>query len=131
MKVYSIAIALVSLSFIACSSSRDVAGWEFLGDKSVSYSVERDVIRVGSRDGTFRSVKLVVRRAPINLRDMKIHFADGSVQDVAIRRSIAAGGESRVIDLVGRSRVITHVTFAYDTKNRARRRAVVNLYGRH
>ena len=127
---YSFGLVILSLSFIACASSRQFPGWDLLGNRTVNYSVERDDIRVGARDGAFRSIKLVVHRSAVNFRDVKVHFADGSTQDVAIRRTIPAGGETRVIDLEGRNRIITHVTFRYDTRNRSRRRAVVGLYGR-
>ncbi len=130
-KSISYALLLLSLSLVACTSVRPIAGWDFLGERTVNYRVERDDIRVGARDGSFRSVKLTVDRAAVNFRDLKIHFADGSVQDVAIRKTIPAGGSTRVIDLAGRNRIVTRVTFVYDTKNRARRRAVVRLYGRH
>ena len=39
--------------------------------------------------------------------------------------------DSRIIDLEGGKRIIKDITLWYDTKNRAKRRATVHLYGRH
>ena len=61
----------------------------------------------------------------------KIHFANGRIQDVGLRDVIPAGGESRVIDLVGGDRVIQHVEFWYDAQTRRRGRgARVLVFGR-
>jgi len=53
------------------------------------------------------------------------------VQDVAVRRIIPAGGETRVIDLKGGPRVIRRVEFTYEAESRGRgRRATIRLFGR-
>ena len=59
-----------------------------------------------------------------------MHYSNGSKHDVAIRFNIPAGGESRVIDLPGGNRNIRKVVFWYDTKNVARGRANLALWGR-
>jgi hypothetical protein len=65
-------------------------------------------------------LQLRVRSAPVTLRDVKVRFADGSVQDVSIRKHIPAGGE----------RVLQKVVFWYDTLRCRSGREVVQLYGR-
>ena len=104
--------------------------WERLGSRKVNFAVDRDEIAVTVREGTFRQIKLHVARAGVTFRDLKIHYANGDVQDVPLRRTIPAGGETRLIDLAGRDRVIRKVRMVYNTKPRRSRRAVVTLWGR-
>jgi hypothetical protein len=81
--------------------------------------------------GNYKSIKLFVDKAPVDFVDVKIHFAKGADQDVKIRKRIPKGGETRVIDIVGRDRVIQKVTFWYTTSKPAPKgRAIVTLFGR-
>jgi len=105
--------------------------WEMLGARKIKYRVERDEILVTAREGGFTAVKLKFLHAPVNMRKMTIHFRNGDTQEVVLKNNFARGGESRVIDLKGGKRVIRKVVFWYDSKNRAARRATIQLWGRH
>ncbi len=120
---------LVSLIWMALVVPAQAAGWEMLGERTVNYSTDRDTIRVTGAEGVFRKIKLKVLHSGIELIDLKVHFADGSTHDVAVRSFIKAGGETRVIDLPGAVRVIKKVTFVYRTKGRRPGRGVVRLFG--
>lgn len=112
--------------------------WEKLGDRYVNHSVDRDEIKVTAKDGRFDAIKLRVTRRPVRFRDVKVHFGNGEVQDVEVRKRIPAGGETRVIALKGdQKRVIEKVVFWYDTAGKVRKKrrpvakAEVELWGRH
>jgi len=105
--------------------------WEKLGERKVNFSADRDEIHVGRMEGTFDALKIKVRKGAINMHKMVVHFGNGDSKEIELRNDIPAGGESRVIDLPGNNRVITKVVFWYDTKNRAIRRAELELWGRH
>lgn len=124
-------ICLFAIIFLAtaCASSLRMAGWSFLGERSVNHTVDRDEIRVGARDGTFRRIKLKVKRRAVTFRDLRVHYANGGVEDISLRRQIPAGGETRVIDLNGSNRVIEKVVFFYNTGPRRGNRAQVQLFG--
>lgn len=47
---------------------------------------------------------------------MVVHFGNGDDQKVELRATIPAGGESRVIDVKGRNRVIRSIEFWYDAR---------------
>lgn len=104
-------------------------GWEKLGERKVSDRVDHDEIVVTSAKGDFKSLKVLVRDHAVQFRDMKVHFGNGGTQDVELRSVIAAGGESRVIDLNGNDRVIRKVSFVYDSQSLAGRPATVVLFG--
>lgn len=113
---------LVVVLLLGAPASFAQGKFEFLGERKVGHGLDRDEIRVTAAEGRFSQIKLAVRDAGVVLRDVKVHFGDGSVQDVQVRKRIAAGGETRVIDLQGEKRVIEKVVFWYNTKKAGRRR---------
>ena len=102
-----------------------------MGLRKVNYGLDHDEILVTAREGKFTAVKLIVRKGGINMHRMVIHYGNGNRQDVDLRQNIPANGETRVIDLEGQGRIINRVEFWYDTKNFARGRATLQLWGRH
>lgn len=103
-------------------------GWEMLGQQTVNDRLDHDTIQAG-KQGTFRSLKIRVESRAVEFRDLKIHFANGDTQDVALRQVIPAGGESRVIDIKGGDRTIRRIDFWYDAQSLAGHKAVVKVYG--
>lgn len=104
--------------------------WELLGERSVNFGTDHDTIRVTAAEGSFSKIKLRVLRRGIELVDLKVFYRNGRVQDVSVRSFIAAGGETRIIDLVGTERFIKKVEFVYRSRGRGRGRAVVRLFGK-
>ncbi len=105
-------------------------GWEKLGDKSVDFKVDRDVIKVGRKEGRFAKIALEVSDNDVEFRDLKVFFRRGPPQDVRIRELIPAGGHTRPIDLQGGNRVIERIELVYRTpRGRGRERAEVTVYG--
>lgn len=104
--------------------------WKLLGTKKVKFKTERDVILVGADEGVFTKIKLTVKKSGIRFKDMKVHFSNGDIVDVKIRRVIPAGGETRVIDLPGKKRSIKKVVFWYTSTKKNSKRATVRLFGR-
>ena len=119
----------VILGLVAVAAAGPVHGWELLGTRTVNDRIDHDVI-AAKHQGTFRSIKIVVHHRPVQFRDLKIHFANGDVQDVALRVVIPAGGESRIIDIEGHERVIRSVEFWYDAQTH-KKQAVVKVFGKN
>ena len=126
-------LAAVVASVANCASAPSYAAdWEMLGSRSVSDRAEVDVISVAG-EGNFTAIKIKVEGRAVQFHDVKIHFANGGVQDVQLRSVIRAGDESRVIDVNGGDRFIRKVEFVYDAQTRRRHRnggARIVLYGK-
>jgi hypothetical protein len=105
-------------------------GWVLLGQRVVNDRIDHDVIAVTVDRGDFKSIKLVVERAPVDFHRVVVYFGNDTKQEVEVRKTVPAGGETRVIDLVGKDRVISRVQFWYDAKTIRGRRAAVRLLGR-
>ncbi len=103
--------------------------WKLLGMRKVTFKTEMDVIEVGADEGVYKKIKLTVKKSGIHFKDLKVHFANGDVIDVEIRRVIPAGGETRVIDLPGNNRIIKKVVFWYESTRKNKKRATVRLFG--
>jgi len=122
---------VVSLLGAGAAWAGKQAGWERLGERHVTDRVDHDEITVTSSKGDFKALRIHVKGHAVQIHDMKVHFANGGTQDVALRTVIPAGGESRVIDLEGADRVIRRVTFVYDAQALRGRQATVVLFGRN
>jgi len=133
---YSVAIAAVfsltaSFTTTKTSNTSKTGDWFFLEDKRVGFGVDHDVIHFGNWKDDVRQIKLKITDGPLKMYNMKIHFDNGSTQDVALRLRFAQGSESRVIDMDGGLRHLTKIEFWYETKGFARGRARVALWGKN
>ena len=122
------------MTFILCclvctNAAAADAEWKLLGIRTVPDKVDHDVISVTGAKGTFRKIKITVQHSAVDFHRVVVHFANGADQEVEMRHTIEAGGETRAIDLNGADRIIKSVEFWYDAKGHGRG-AVVTLYGR-
>jgi len=124
-----IVITVIALgSTLACASSGGAQGdWVFLGQREVTDRADHDQIGVTAAED-FESIRLEVRRAPVQFHRVVVHYRNGTSQEVDLRTVIPAGGQSRVIDLTGDERFIRSVEFWYDAQSGGRR-AIVRLLG--
>ncbi len=123
----ALTIGVATLSGAAGSST--ALEWVLLGQRSVNDRTDHDVIVVTKPQGDFRSIKITVQRAAVDFHRVVVHYGNGTKQEVDLRNTIPAGGETRAIDLTGTERVINRVEFWYDANTIRGRRATVRLYG--
>ncbi|MDZ4791879.1 MAG: hypothetical protein SGJ17_11845 [Hyphomicrobiales bacterium] len=103
--------------------------WEDLGCQSVGFLSDRDVIRVGRREGRFKAIRLNVSGNAVYLLDLKVVYANGQPDDIKVRSEIREGGETRPLDLRGGDRAIDRVELAYRAKPNFKGKARVCLSG--
>jgi hypothetical protein len=113
------------------ASGRDFRREELLGQLEVDFRADRDVIEVGRDEGRFQKIRIVVRGAPIQLRDLKVIFADDSVFDPVSRERVLQEDSAYVFDLPGDRRIIKRITFLYRSIDRREGKATVLVYGEH
>lgn len=134
--LYSTVIAAVfslttSFTSFKTSNTNKAGDWFFLEDKKVGFGVDHDVIHFGNWRDDVRQLKLKITDGPLKMYNMKIHFDNGTTQNVSMRFRFAQGSESRVIDLDGGLRHLTKIEFTYETKGFARGRSRVAVWGRN
>ena len=138
---HAFVLALLALSIGACGEVRTAPPpgppppptprWELLGQREVDFRADRDVIEVGRSEGRFQKIRVVVRGAPLELRDLKVVFADDSVFDPVSRDRVLREDSAYVFDLPGQRRVIKRITFLYRSVHRREGKATVLVYGEH
>jgi hypothetical protein len=128
------AILAVMVVLVCAVSALDAQSgrWELLGERTVTDRADHDTVKVGAAKGDFTAIKIEVRRRAVNFKRVVIHFRNGDDQKVELRDTIAANGESRVIDIDGKDRVIRAIDFWYDAQSLGRGgQATVRVLGRN
>lgn len=131
MSILGLVVVVLSLSsFTNSSTAPDILQWERLGSKTVNFKLDRDVIKVGAREGTFSKLKVVVTKGSLNMHKMRVEYMNGESENITLRHQFDRRSSSRVIDIDGRKRFIKNIVFWYDTKNNSRSKAVVTVFGK-
>ena len=112
------------------TGSMTAQSWSLLGTSKVHGRVDHDEIVVTSLQGDFSAIKLFVENEGIHFERIVVHFGNGGQEQMIIRDFIPAGGETRVLDLPGRDRIIRRVVFYYKSDPLTKRKGKVLLYGR-
>jgi hypothetical protein len=110
-------------------ASSPMAKWVFLGSKTVDFGLDRDVVQVGYRDGSFKKIKIVVRGGGLNMHRCVVHFQNGSKEEIDLRHNFSKNSATRIIDLPGNRRFIDRIVFVYDSKNNQTRKSKVLVFG--
>jgi hypothetical protein len=87
--------------------------WQELGCAKVAFLEGKDVIRVGRKEGAFRAIKLSVRGNKLRLDRLRVVYANGQAEELAVRTVIPEGAETKPISLSGRHRGINYVELRY------------------
>ena len=123
--IFTSVIIAFALIFISLGAGQAVAKEQLLGTLSVQPKLQRDVLRVGSRGGQYKSIRMEVRQGTIEVYDLQVVYSSGAPDNIAVRQTFKAGSTSRVIDLKGRTRAIKQINVIY----KARVPAKVLFYG--
>jgi hypothetical protein len=121
-----LALFLIATSLTSVYAQR--ARLVYLGAAHVDGGRDRDSIKVGHSNGTFRAIQLRISGGAVNFDRVIVRYGNGTSEEIAIRNRIPDGGQTRVIDLPGDRRIIQSVDLWY-SKDRWTRRPTVSLYG--
>ncbi len=108
-------------------------GWTLLGEQTVGFTGERDVITVGQnedwfRDRRFRSLHLIAQRNDIFMRSLRIVYLNGVTEDLTLNRLVSAGTDTEV-PLKGERSYIRQIEMVYRARPGFRGQAVMKVYG--
>jgi len=116
--LFILAATLVSLSSLRAQKvevvTNDKPGWHKIGETSVNFETDRDVVKVWGADN-FKALQIKATDAPVHIADMQVVYENGQPEDIPIRYDFKKGTESRVIDLQGHERKIKEINFVYRT----------------
>ncbi|MTD93987.1 hypothetical protein GIW81_06510 [Hyphomicrobium sp. xq] len=134
LKRAAVLVGALGLAALAAQPSfardRGPDHWEQLGCQKVGFLVDRDVIRVGRRDGKFSAIRLEVSGNTVFMNDLRVVYGNGAPDDIAVRSEIRDGGQTRALDLKGRGeRVIDRIEMTYRAKPNFKGSAKVCVMG--
>ena len=101
-----------------------------LGETKAGYIRETEVINVNSRNQV-TAIRFKVDGAAIKLSELGVYFESGDKLSPAVDESIAAGQESRLIELAADGRTITKIEIKYRTVGSiVKRKASILIFGK-
>jgi hypothetical protein len=105
------------------------ARWVLLGCRKVGFGIDRDVLRVGGQKGRFKAIRLKVAGNDVHMLDLKVVYGNGAPDDIPVRANIAAGTQTRPLDLQGRERFIDNIQMIYRSRPNFRGEATICVEG--
>ena len=101
-----------------------------LGEKEVSFRVERDDLVVGLKEGLFSRLMFEVEKNDLEMIKVQVTYGNGKSDVIPLRHFFKEDSRSRIIDLPGAKRIIRSITFFYKTTGQlVDGRAVIKVYG--
>jgi hypothetical protein len=116
MKLITLCTMVVSLMLVgqvAHADRWDSRGWVKLGEQDVNGKVDRDRITVGSYEGRFSKLTIVVEKSDLEMLDFEVAFGNGDKWNPRVRHVFKENSRTRVIDLPGDNRIIKTIDLKY------------------
>lgn len=124
-----IMVMMTNITF-AQKADKMFDGWTLLGTRVVDYTIDRDVVSLKETKNYITGLKFIVKNGTINMHKATVHFTNGDTQVIEFDDEVNTQNDGRLWDLKGNSRVIEKVTFWYDTVNKSKDKAVVEVWGK-
>lgn len=100
------------------------------GAQYVGFGVDRDVIRVGNEIGKFDRIRLRVLDNDIHINEIKVVYANGETDALAVDADIPKNSRTNWIDLKG-DRFIKEIQMIYRSKPSFRGQARIEVFGQY
>ena len=108
-----------------------LAGGDVLfGAQYVGFGVDRDVIRVGNEIGKFDRIRLRVLDNDIHISEIKVVYANGETDALAVNADIPKNSRTNWIDLKG-DRFIKEIQMVYRSKPNFKGQARIEVFGQY
>src|SRR5262245_7012903 len=87
--------------------------WNPLGCQSVGFTVDRDVIAVGRREGRFNAIRLIASGSRVHMFNLRVIYANGEPDNLPVNSELRPGIPTLPLDLRGRERSIDRIELLY------------------
>ena len=125
---------IATVILMSCGSSKKTIaleeGWELLSEQKVNFVRDKDEI-VLTNQNQYSAMKFRVEERDVRINEIKVYFKNGDKLEPGLDATIAAGTESREIEISSEGRVIDKIEFRYRTTGTMLKgRANVLLFGK-
>jgi hypothetical protein len=127
------AVTLLLVLLISTAHPQRNRDWVLLGEQTVGFGVDRDVINISQsedwfRDRSFRSLRFVAERNDVHMMSIRLVYMNGYTEDFRIDRLIRQGGQLP-IDLGGDRSYLRRIEMVYRSRPDFRGQAVIKVFG--
>jgi hypothetical protein len=114
------AAAIVAAVAVPASAQRAGGNWELLGEAQVAFRGDSDAIQLGRdeefyRAKSYRRLRFVIEGGEVRLRNIKLVYLNGHVEDLGISRTMKPGEEFD-IDLRGERSYLKEIVLDHKGK---------------
>lgn len=103
---------------------------KLLGERTVNFKAEKDTIDVTYKEGVFTGLIFKVSGNDVRVYDLTVTYGNKSKDDIPVKWVFKEGDRSRLIDLRGNKRIISHITFFYKTAGEKKEgKATIKVFG--
>ena len=110
-----LSLAILTLIASTAFSEPMPADSVVLGERTVGFRADHDVIPVGNYDGWFKDIGFWVEKNNLEVFNLEVTYGDGQRQRFATRLIFDEGTRSRLIHLNGERRRIKSISFSFKT----------------
>ncbi len=114
----------------AAPGAATAGGDVLFGAQYVGFGVDRDVIRVGNEIGKFDRIRLRVLDNDIHISEIKVIYANGETDALAVNADIPKNSRTNWIDLKG-DRFIKEIQMVYRSKPSFKGQARIEVFGQY
>ena len=114
----------------AAPGQASAGGDVLFGAQYVGFGVDRDVIRVGNEIGKFDRIRLRVLDNDIHINEIKVVYANGETDALAVNADIPKNSRTNWIDLKG-DRFIKEIQMIYRSKANFNGQARIEVFGQY
>lgn len=114
----------------AAPGAATAGGDVLFGAQYVGFGVDRDVIRVGNEIGKFDRIRLRVLDNDIHINEIKVVYANGETDALAVNADIPKNSRTNWIDLKG-DRFIKEIQMVYRSKPSFKGQARIEVFGQY
>lgn len=126
-------VVALLLSFLIFPAQAQRSDWILLGQKTVGFGVDRDIINIGQnedwyRSRSFRMLHFMAERNAVHMISIRLVYLNGYAEDLRIDQQIPQGGQLPV-DLRGERSYLRQIEMVYRARPDFRGQAVVRVFG--
>lgn len=126
-------IVALCMLLAAPAQAQKQADWVLLGEKTVGFLVDRDVIQIGRsedwfRNRAFRQLHFAAERNDVHMVSIRLVYLNGFAEDFRVDKQIRAGRQLAV-NLRGDRSFLQRIEMTYRARPSFRGQAVIQVYG--
>jgi hypothetical protein len=120
-------VLIIGLVVVAVGAPAGAEGWQQLGQTIVDFRANPEAITAAGNAGPMARLKLQAKDASIEILDIKVYLANGETFDVALKKYLRPGGETKEIEVAGGTKEVQKVEFNYAKGSDGTRMPTVRL----